>query len=212
MFVVLFLIAIVLSALYMGRAVLVVFFGRLKPENQDVHESPRIIAWPLALLAVLSVVTGFIALPIGYEGIGTFLFDAAHGPHGFEANPVWLVASIVLALGGLALAYALYGDEDTSRVDALRERFARVHDIVANRFYMDHAYQWTVDHVVLKVSDLLALFDRRVVNDVGVNGPGLSVMGAGRRLRRHVTGLFADYGLGIVVGVAVLGTLLWYGA
>ena len=170
-FVVLFLIAIVLSALYMGRAVLVVFFGRLKPENQDVHESPRIIAWPLALLAVLSVVTGFIALPIGYEGIGTFLFDAAHGPHGFEANPVWLVASIVLALGGLALAYALYGDEDTSRVDALRERFTRVHDIVANRFYMDHAYQWTVDHVVLKVSDLLALFDRRVVNDVGVNGP-----------------------------------------
>ena len=74
------------------------------------------MAWPLALLAVLAVVTGFIALPIGYEGIGTFLFHAAHGPHGFEVNPLWLGASIVLALGGLALAYALYGDEDTSRV------------------------------------------------------------------------------------------------
>ncbi|MCY4582145.1 MAG: proton-conducting transporter membrane subunit, partial [Chloroflexi bacterium] len=211
-FVVLFLLAIVLSALYMGRAVLVVFFGRLKPENQDIQESPRIMAWPLALLAALAAVTGFIALPIGYEGIGTFLFDAAHGPHGFKVEPLWLVASIVLALGGLALAYVLYGREDTARVDALRERFARVHDVIANRFYMDHAYQWTIDRVVLWVSGKLARFDRKVVNDVGVNGPGLGVMEAGRRLRYHVTGLFADYGLGIVVGAAVLGVLLWFGA
>ena len=211
MFVVLFLIAVVLSALYMGRAVLVVFFGRLKPENQDIHESPRIMAWPLALLAALAVVTGFIALPIGYDGIGTFLFDVPHGPHDFKVEPLWLGASVVLALGGLALAYALYGRGDTSRVDALRERFARVHDIIANRFYMDHAYQWTIDRVVLKVSAVLAWFDRRVVNDVGVNGPGVGTVETGRRLRRHVTGLFADYGMGIVVGVVALGALLWVG-
>ena len=210
-FVVLFLVAIVLSALYMGRAVLVVFFGKLKPENQDIHESPRVMAWPLALLAVLAVVTGFIALPIGYEGIGTFLVAPGDKPHAFEVVPMWLVASVVLALGGLALAYALYGDEDTSRVDAIRERFARVHDVVANRFYMDHAYQWTIDRVVLKVSAILAWFDRRVVNDVGVNGPGWSAVETGRRLRYHVTGLFADYGLGIVVGVVALGALLWVG-
>ena len=87
-----------------------------------------------------------------------------------------------------------------------------MHDIVANRFYMDHAYQWAIDSVVLQASRLLARFDRKVVNDVGVNGPGLGVVEAGRRLRRHVTGLFADYGLGMVVGVAVLGALLWFGA
>ena len=211
-FVVLFLVAIVLSALYMGRAVLVVFFGKLKPENQDVHESPRIMAWPLALLAALAVVTGFIALPIGYEGIGTFL--VAPGTRGMPSKSFrygcWRASCS--RFGGLALAYALYGDEDTSRVDALRERYARVHDIVANRFYMDHAYQWTVDRVVLWVSAKLAWFDRKVVNDVGVNGPGLSVVEAGRRLRYHVTGLFADYGVGIVVGVVALGALLWFGA
>ena len=211
-FVVLFLVAIVLSALYMGRAVLVVFFGKLKPENRDIHESPRVMAWPLALLAVLAVVTGFIALPIGYEGIGTFLVAPGDKPHAFEVVPVWLVASVVLALGGLALAYALYGDEDSSRVDALRERFARVHGIVANRFYMDHAYQWTIDRVVLQASRFLALFDRRVVNDVGVNGPGVGAVETGRRLRRHVTGLFADYGMGIIVGVLALGALLWFGS
>ena len=63
------------------------------------------MAWPLALLAALAVVTGFIALPIGYEGIGTFLVAPGHEGHAFEVVPVWLLASIVLALGGLALAY-----------------------------------------------------------------------------------------------------------
>ena len=211
-FLVLFLIAIVLSALYMGRAVMLVFFGPLKPENEDVTESPSIMSWPLALLAVLAVITGFIALPIaGYDGIGSFVFDLAHDPHGFEISPLWLAVSVLLALGGLGVAYVLYRGT-SERVDALRQRAGILHRLLVNRYYMDHAYQWIVDSVVLRVSRILALFDRRVVNDIGVNGPGKGVMEAGRRLRYHVTGLFADYGLGMIVGVAALALLLWVGA
>ena len=211
-FLVLFLIAIVLSALYMGRAVMLVFFGPLKSENEDVTESPSIMSWPLALLAVLAVITGFIALPIaGYDGIGSFVFDLAHDPHGFEFSPLWLAVSVLLALAGLGVAYVLYRGT-SERVDALRQRAGILHRLLVNRYYMDHAYQWIVDSVVLRVSRILALFDRLVVNDVGVNGPGKGVMEAGRRLRYHVTGLFADYGLGMIVGVAALALLLWVGA
>ena len=208
-FLVLFLAAIVLSALYMGRAVLVVFFGRLKPENAGVRESPAVMALPLGLLAALALTTGFIALPIGYDGIGTFLYDAAHGPHGFEINPLWFAVSVALALGGLALAYALYGRGDSSRTDAIRERYARAHRIVAERFYIDHAYQWAIDHVVLGAGRAVAWFDRRIVNDEGVNRPGMLTAATGRRLRAHVTGLFADYGIAIAAGVAALALLLW---
>ena len=211
-FLVLFLIAIVLSALYMGRAVMLVFFGPLKRENEDVTESPSIMSWPLALLAVLAVITGFIALPIaGYDGIGSFVFDLAHDPHGFEISPLWLAVSVLLVLAGLGIAYVLYRGT-SERVDALRQRAGILHRLLVNRYYMDHAYQWIVDSVVLRVSRILALFDRLVVNDVGVNGPGMGVMEAGRRLRYHVTGLFADYGLGMIVGVAALALLLWVGA
>ena len=211
-FLVLFLIAIVLSALYMGRAVMLVFFGPLKRENEDVTESPSIMSWPLALLAVLAVITGFIALPIaGYDGIGSFVFDLAHDPHGFEISPLWLAVSVLLVLAGLGIAYVLYRGT-SERVDALRQRAGILHRLLVNRYYMDHAYQWIVDSVVLRVSRILALFDRLVVNDVGVNGPGKGVMEAGRRLRYHVTGLFADYGLGMIVGVAALALLLWVGA
>ena len=211
-FLILFLAAIVLSALYMGRAVLVVFFGRLKPDNAGAHESPLVMALPLGLLAVLALTTGFIALPIGYDGIGTFIYDAAHGPHGFKIDPLWASVSVALALAGLALAYALYGRGDSSRVDAIRERYARVHRILAERFYMDHAYQWIIDHVALGAGRAAAWFDRRIVNDEGVNRPGILTAAAGRRLRAHVTGLFADYGIAVAAGVAALALLLWLGA
>ena len=212
-FLILFLAAVVLSALYMGRAVLIVFFGRLKPENERVRESPLAMAAPLALLAVLAVAAGFIALPIGeYGGVGAFVYDAAHGPHAFEFRPLWAAAGAALTLAGLAVAYALYGRGDPSRVDALRERYARAHKVVSERFYLDHAYQWMIDRLALRLGALLAWFDRRVVNDEGVNRPGFLTMSAGRRLRAHVTGLFADYGIAIAAGAAALALLLWLGA
>ncbi len=208
-FTALFLVAIVLSALYMARAVWTVFLGPLKQENAGVHESPAVMAGPLALLAVLAVVTGFIALPLGaYEGVGTFIYDLAHGPHAFKFDPRWSGVSILLALAGLGIGYALYG-RATGRAEAIRERFSGLHRVIANRYYMDHAYQWAVDEVVLRLSRILAWFDRKVVNDMGVNGPGLGVVEAGRRLRSHVTGLFADYGAAMIAGVGVIAVILW---
>ena len=211
-FTALFLVAVVLSALYMARAIWSVFFGPLKPANDGVHESPAVMSWPLALLAALTLTTGIIALPLGiggYEGVGGFIYDIAHGPHPFKFDWVWGGAGIALALAGLGLGRWLY-DGGGRRTDGVRERFSGVHRLIANRYYMDHAYQWAVDKIVLRAGGVLALFDRKVVNDVGVNGPGAGVMGAGRRLRRHVTGLFADYGAGMVVGAVALVGLLWW--
>ena len=205
-FTALFLVAIVLSALYMARAIWSVFYGPLKPENDGVHESPAVMSWPLALLAVLTVVTGMIALFVG-DGVGNFIY--ADKGHDFEFDPLWGVAGIALAGLGLFLGWRLYRDGG-GRTDEVRERLSGVHRLIANRYYMDHVYQWAVDKIVLRAGGVLALFDRKVVNDVGVNGPGAGVMGAGRRLRRHVTGLFADYGAGMVVGAVALVGLLWW--
>jgi len=182
-------------------AVFFVFFG--------LHVDPGLIADVALVAGVLAVVTGFIALPLGgYGGIGEFLFDHAHGPHAFAFDPLWAGAGALLALAGLIAGLRLY-DGPSARVDAIRERFAGVHRLLVNRFYMDHAYQWAVDQLVLRTSQALALFDRRVVNDRGVNGPAQGVAETGRRLRRHVTGLFADYGAGMIAGVGALALLLW---
>ena len=209
-FLVLLLAAIGLSALYMARALRLVFFGELSRENEAVRESPLVMTGPLAVLGALTVGIGVIALPLagGYEGIGSFLYDAVHGPHPFELNVLWTVVGTALAVGGLGAGWWLY-DSRPEAVAAVRARFAPVHRLLVERYYMDAAYQWTIDQVVLRVSSALALFDRLVVNDRGVNGTGLAVVEAGRRLRYHVTGVFADYGMAMVAGVGVVAFLLW---
>ena len=208
-FVGLFLVAVVLSALYMARATYLVFFGPLKTENRAVHESPLLMSLPLVVLAVLSVFAGFIVLPLGgdYEGIGRFLFHGEHG-HDFEIQPLWTVVSIVLATGGFVMGILLYKSR-RSTVDSVRTRFSGVHRVLINRYYMDTMYQWIVDRVVLALGRAVALFDRTVVNDRGVNGAGLTVLGAGKRLRGHVTGLFADYGLAMGAGVTAIALYVW---
>ena len=209
-FLVLLLIAIGLSALYMARVVRLVFFGELSRENEGVREPPLVMGGTLAVLGVLTVGIGVIALPLpgGYDGIGSFLYDAVGGAHPYELNLLWAVVGTALAVGGLGAGWWLY-DRRPDVVAAVQARFAGLHRVLVERFYLDAAYQWTIDQVILRVSGALALFDRRVVNDRGVNGTGLAVVEVGRRLRYHVTGVFADYGMAMVAGVGVVAVLLW---
>jgi NADH-quinone oxidoreductase subunit L len=206
-----FLIAIVLSALYMARAVRVAFFGEHRADAAHAHESGWVMKGPLALLAVCTVLVGLVALPLGFDGVGSFLFDAAHGPHAFKADPVWMPVGIVLALAGLGLGWWLY-DRAPGRVEALRSRFGALARLLENRYYLDPAYQWLVDRVVLAAGRVIAVFDRRWVNDVGMDGPGVATLAVGTRLRMHVSGFFADYGLAVAAGAVALAVLLWLGA
>ena len=57
--------AFFLSALYMTRLCWLVFFGKLKPENEAAHEAPFVMTGPIALLGLLTLVFGFTA-PTGW--------------------------------------------------------------------------------------------------------------------------------------------------
>ena len=167
-------------------------------------------SWPLIVLGVLSLAIGFIALPLGggFDGIGSFLFEASHGPHEFEFSVLWSLVGIVLAGGGLVAGWVLYAGP-RERVDRIRERAGGLHRLLAERYYLDPIYQFVIDRVVLAMGRILAVFDRRFVNDVGVNGPGIAIVETGKRLRYHVTGLFADYGAAMAGGVALIALLMW---
>ena len=208
-FLVLFLAAIVMSALYMARALRIVFFGPLRPETEHTHDAPFSMSGPLLVLGVLTVVSGFIALPLGgFDGFGSFLFF--EHVHEFEFSALWGPLGIALALGGFGVGWALYA-RYTDMVVRVRERFAGVHKLIANKYYLDDIYQWAIDNAVLRIARFVALFDRTVVNDRGVNGSGDVVVTVGSRLRHHVTGKLYNYGLGMTVGVIVVALALWLG-
>ncbi len=201
------LIGAFLSAMYMARVLYVVFFGQLKDENRQVHESPLVMLAPMGVLALLALVFGFLSIKVtDAGGIGTFLFFEKI--HEFEPNVGLLIGSIVLALAAFVLGWRIYMSRSIS-LEPWKVRFSGVIRVVSNKYYMDDLYQWGVDKVVLVFARFIALFDRLVINDTGVNGIGDSVRRSSWILRYHVTGKVYSYALGMAVGSVSLAVLWW---
>ena len=200
--------AFFLSALYMTRLCWLVFFGKLKPENEAAHEAPFVMTGPIALLGVLTLVFGFTApdwldnvlgLPGEATGFGSFVLDKADS---FHEHVVLAAVSSMVALVGIVLGLAIYR-QGMSLPGGVERGLAPVRKLAANKYYLDDAYQWTIDRVVLGIGGATAWFDRHVVNDAGVDGTGLFTAKMSRILRRHQTGQVSNYVLGITVGTLI---------
>ena len=205
-FLALTLAAVVLSALYMARVTFVVFFGRTRPESEHAHESPPVMTVPLILLAFFALTVGFIAIDWteAYGGFGEFL--AGEGRFHFQP---WLTpVSLLLALSGVAVGWLVYSRGAISR-ESIARRYATLHRVLVNKYYVDEAYQWVIDRVVLASSRSVAFFDRVLVNDTGVDGSALIVMLLALRLRYVQTGRMYNYGMAMALGVVALALIWW---
>ena len=183
-----------LTAFYMGRLFFVAFSGKAR-SARPAHESGWTMLGPMVALAVLSVLTGWWAW--GFAG---FVFSGA--PTEPEFHFPFAAMTQAVPLAGLGLAFSAYvlGKPDP---DATAARFAFIHNLLRRRYYVDEAYDWVVDRVVMGFSRSLAWFDRNVV-DGAVNGVGWLARQAGDRLRKLQTGRVQDYAQGIFWGVVVL--------
>lgn len=207
-FIVLTMLTAFLSALYMARAMFIVFFGPEGEDSRHAHESPLLMTSVLSVLAVLAVGFGWIAFdwPGSFDGFGSFVFyDHAEE---FHFGVLLGVISIVLAIGAFVLAWLTYVRRAINH-ETWRARLASLLRVVENRYYIDETYQWVIDRVVLTLAAFVAFFDRAVVNDVGVNGPADAVRKFGVAMRRHVTGLVYTYALAVALGVIGLAIFWW---
>ena len=205
-FVALALAAALLSSLYMGRLVLKVFFGPEGPSAKHPHDAPPLMTAPLVLLAVPAVFVGFLAFgwTDDFDGFASFIDRLSH----HEPSLILATLSAIVALGGAAIAWLVYsrGTPSPQRIAAY---FPGEHRVLMARYYVDDVYQWAIDRVVLAVGGFIALFDRVVVNDAGVNGPAVSVRLSALRLRYLQSGRLYNYGFMMALGVVAL-TLLWW--
>ena len=200
--------AFFLSALYMTRLCWLVFFGKLEPENQSAHEAPAVMSGPIALLGILTLVFGFTApdwldnvlgLPGEATGFASFILDKADS---FHEHVVLAAISSVVALAGIAMGLLLYR-QGMKLPDGVDRALAPVRTLASNKYYLDDAYQWTIDRVVLATGTATAWFDRHVVNNTGVDGSGKITALASRVLRRHQTGQVSNYILVISAGTLI---------
>ena len=160
------------------------------------------------MLGILTLVFGFTApdwldnglgLPGEATGFGSFVLDKADS---FHEHVVLAAVSSVVALVGIVFGLGLYR-QGMSLPGSVERGLAPVRKLAANKYYLDDAYQWTIDRVVLGIGGATAWFDRHVVNDAGVDGTGLFTAKMSRILRRHQTGQVSNYVLGITVGTLI---------
>ena len=203
------LVTLPLTAMYMTRVFVLTFLGEPKePEaHEHAHEGPPTMAVPLVLLAVLTLVTGFVVFDqvgeaMGFPGgIGELIF--LEHPHAFEFE-VWVtLASIGLVALGIAGAWFAWVVRPELPAQAMA-RLRPAHALLANKFYLDDLYQAIIDRVVLTTARMLAWFDRNIVNDTGVNGPAYTTGFVSYLMKFQQTGKLPNYALAIVIGVVAL--------
>jgi NADH-quinone oxidoreductase subunit L len=210
---VLILITLPITAAYMWRVYSLTFLGEPKDQHvyEHAHEQPPIMAYPLIALAALAAIAGFVVFePIGeLLGLGQGFLETVENvleadPHHFEFDVGMAVLSTLLAGGGVLLGMMYFWAGDAAPAKAMAQRYPFFHKLFLNKFYIDDFYQWVINYVILGFAKVIAFFDRAVVNDTGVNGPGEVTNGTGFLLKLTQTGKLPNYALAMIIGVVVL--------
>ena len=191
-----------LTAFYMFRLIFVAFFGESKAEHEP-HESPPTMTVPLIILAVFSVVAGFIGAPFLEKAFWAFVYYGK--PHHPVPDLLVMVVSTAVALSGILLAWLIYYKKVIS-AEKIKDTFKPIHTLLENKYYIDEIYQWFFDKVVLVISSAFNWSDRNLV-DGTAHGISDSFRAAGAKLRFIQTGSMQNYAL--VIFIAVILLVIW---
>jgi NADH-quinone oxidoreductase subunit L len=172
-----------MTAFYMFRLVFMTFFGqsRVDPHTEHhIHESPRSMTVPLIILAIGSVVAGYVGFPAwlgGTEAFDKFLepvFEPLPIPLGPEAEYSKLAeagmaaASVAIALIGFGLAYSRYCKRSWEE-EREKRQYGRLYPIFLNKYYIDELYDALFVNRAKDAGVALWKFDAKVI-DGAVNG------------------------------------------
>ena len=226
------------TAFYSFRMYFLVFHGKehfhhkpFPPEEDEPHhddhhahtphESPWVVTAPLLLLAIPSVVIGFMTIgPMLYgdffKDAITFDFDKHpalremgmefHGPvamalHAFGQPPFWL------ALAGVVVAYWFYMLQPAIPA-AIKRIFSPVYTLLENKYYMD----WINEYILAAAARLIGRGlwkggDAAIIDGLLVNGSAHAVGGIAQLTRFIQTGYLYWYALVMILGV--FGLMTW---
>lgn len=211
-----------MTAFYMFRLVSLTFFGKEK-FGHDVHphESPAVMTIPLIILAILSVVGGYIGVPEIFSGEEGNLFHnwlspvfrsaerklEFYGSHSAFQEILLMAVSVIVAIGAIVMAYNIY----TKRIDVANKvsgRFKGLYKLLLNKYYVDEVYEAAVVQPIQKGSEtLLWKITDNIIIDGVVNGAATVIQKTGNIIRRFQTGVTQFYALIMVLGIAI--ALFW---
>ncbi len=191
-----------LTAFYMFRVIFLTFGGRYRGHAHE-HPEPWTMTIPLIVLLVPSILSGFWGSPLFGGAFGSFIGEPTT-PMQFRFDVA--VLSTAIAIGGIYLAWMMYGGGKTEAGAAATARLRPLHTLLDNRYYIDHIYNWIAGGIILGIASLATRFDALVV-DGAINGIGETIVGVGAGLRRAQTGQVQTYAWVLFAGAITLAAI-----
>ena len=211
------LVTALLTAYYMTRQVIMVFYGEAKWKDHakdhgahgdfEPHESPKIMLFPLVVLAVLSVVGGAMQLPFSKKlhFLEHWLAPVVEESEAsisktwaYENKYVLLAVAVIVAVTGIAAAFAVYGKK---KVKAVEPR------VLEQAWFYDAGAAKLVGGPGRAAFNAVAWADSRIV-DGAVNGTATLVRNVAGQVRKSQNGFTRVYAALMAVGAVAL--LAWF--
>jgi NADH-quinone oxidoreductase subunit L len=172
-----------MTAFYMFRLLFMTFFGQSRVDHHvahHIHESPRSMTTPLIVLAIGSVLAGYVGIPLWLGGTNAFehwlepVFEplpvaqaeVVEHSHAFEAGIAAI--SVLVALCGFYLAYRKYYKQ-SYREERELATYGSAYPVLQNKYYIDELYDGLFVNRAKDLGTGLWKFDGAVV-DGAVNG------------------------------------------
>ncbi|HUE55045.1 MAG TPA: NADH-quinone oxidoreductase subunit L [Candidatus Udaeobacter sp.] len=218
------LLTALLTSFYMFRLIFLTFHGqqRFDEHKVHVHESPWSMLGPLVVLAALSFVGGWFALPAFFEGpdyFANFLAPIFAGHEPAEAGAATATHSLELILAGVAVGAALIGlgvaywlySKKPKKADELAKSMKPAYTTLLNKYYVDEAYAaavvrpllWISTNVLWKTTDVAGI-------DGAVNGIATGTTAIGDGVRHTQSGNTRSYAVWVVVGAIVILAVIFF--
>jgi NADH-quinone oxidoreductase subunit L len=207
------LITALMTAFYMFRLYYITFCGKFRgthDQEHHLHESPAAITIPLIILAILSVVGGYVGLPevFGVKNLLNEYLAPVFAPsapfvhaHELAHNTEWLLMALSTVLVIITIFFARSQFRNFEDNGAPRTGLAKV---LENKWYVDELY----DAIIVKPLMMLSRFFEDAIEKSGidrlVNGVGRGVHWGSQQARLLQNGQVGFYIFAMVIGMVVL--------
>lgn len=201
------LFAALLTAFYMFRLYVITFTGKFRGTHEQehhLHESPWAMTLPLIVLAILSVVGGYIGVPEalgGHHQLAAFLTPAVGaGEHQPDHNTEYMLMGLSTGLILISIFFA-WARFKNYKPEGEATGFGKV---LQNKWYVDEIYNAVIVRPLKAIAAFFSNLLERKGIDGFVNGVGKAVNYGSRQLRWVQSGQVGAYVLLMVIGMLLL--------
>ncbi|MCJ8347838.1 hypothetical protein MJH12_20065, partial [bacterium] len=190
-----------LTSLYMARCLVYVFLGEYRGKGTP-QESSNFMTFPLIVLAAFSISLGFIQ-----EDFTLFL--SAGQIHMEALNMSAYLISTSTVFCAFVLSYLIFHRKIISP-EAISKSLIFPHFVLNNKYFIDQIWSYFLQNVVFSISWICATFDKKVVDEIFIDGWDSLTHSLAKVLKKTQTGIMHTYLLvGLMSTVIFIFTLVY---